>query len=1225
LYPLAAALALTLLPARTGAVPAELLFEDDFTQGIPGWTAVQPSGAITWPTDALLWQYDINTRFIWENSNTYSDSATYSPSRRACMLINDAIAPASNFTYTVRIRASDNDGCGVIWGYEDDQNFYRVVFANQAGRIGWPFSSWNVDRMANGDFTDLAGQGVTTEPYTPFTYAANRFFDVILGMTNGLFSLTVVDDPTNAVPAVYNLVQNKLLPTRLAAKVGVFTWGQSVTVGDGLPSVGVRFYEQSLLPTPLAGTTNPLAPVWTTLTTPRADGTTTMERGAPVWALMLNANGTTSRLREASGTYAGGDNVAAHTTDFCATTMVAGDAQNWSNYVFSARCIPSDDDGWGLMVRYQNPTNWYRIAFRRQNSMNGVKRGMSIQKCVDGVHSEVAADSNAFPYGGGFSGANTPADVYVAAIGDQLQLLMLANPTAASPTPFSYGPYTDASLTQGMIGLFSWAQQSIDFDFVRVQKVAGRGLQVSSAFGNPEPPVGLNDLPAGSSVTASVTNVVYDQPGVRRVLTGWQGAGSVPTSGTTNSVTFTLNNMSLITWTWSTEYLLTTAVQGNGQVFADAGPWVPAGTTVTVWAQTNAASLFLGWDGSAISTVATQTFAMSGPRTMTARFAADSDNDGLADSWEIQYFGNLAQTDTGDPDFDTASNLVEFQRGSNPNFAETLIVTDGLSSQWTNTQRDPVLPGQLYVTDFGSGYRGAWDAFNDFRYGNDSGFVPADNLSANYDSFQSPIVVVRPEVWTNAAWGTNFTATWELSVGDNDGSCFYFRYNNESNWYRITLCGETAGASTWRPLEGISVQSRVNGMFAAVPLTETGNPGFAFYADPSDGTTTLPSTQAGFKKARVRLNAANENFELRVTGWDWISSAFNTFYEWVYTFTDSNLANGRIGFGLWGQQTVSANFPDLSTNGIPIPTGGFVDNIEVQVPAGGTTVFTENWETAALFDQFPAGWSNAWPTNHPLAGTWYVTAHGTIAQQSNSGLGTTGTALVPSGAADGPILLAPQPPTNNYLLHIGFHPFDNDGIGFVYDFQDTDNYSLVMFRQEATYAAAVPPGLSVSRKSGGVWTDIVGGDQAFLYRNGTPFEIEFANNNGTYRLLARDSDDPTRTAQWYWTDTPATPGNRFGLAVWAETDAHFTFARAYSLPVTTPYVPSPFAITNITAVVGGDVTLYIAKPEGVSYHVLRATSVVGPYEPVAYYQTGTQYSEAMPADTASFYRLQYAP
>ena len=40
-YPLAAGLVLTLLPLKSVAVPAELLFEDHFDQGIPGWTAVQ--------------------------------------------------------------------------------------------------------------------------------------------------------------------------------------------------------------------------------------------------------------------------------------------------------------------------------------------------------------------------------------------------------------------------------------------------------------------------------------------------------------------------------------------------------------------------------------------------------------------------------------------------------------------------------------------------------------------------------------------------------------------------------------------------------------------------------------------------------------------------------------------------------------------------------------------------------------------------------------------------------------------------------------------------------------------------------------------------------------------------------------------------------------------------------------------------------------------------------
>lgn len=44
----------------------------------------------------------------------------------------------------------------------------------------------------------------------------------------------------------------------------------------------------------------------------------------------------------------------------------------------------------------------------------------------------------------------------------------------------------------------------------------------------------------------------------------------------------------------------------------------------------------------------------------------DADGDGMLDSWEIQYFGNLAQTGAGDFDGDGVSNLEEFQLGRNP-------------------------------------------------------------------------------------------------------------------------------------------------------------------------------------------------------------------------------------------------------------------------------------------------------------------------------------------------------------------------------------------------------------------------------------------------------------------------------------------------------------------------------------------------------------------------------
>lgn len=45
---------------------------------------------------------------------------------------------------------------------------------------------------------------------------------------------------------------------------------------------------------------------------------------------------------------------------------------------------------------------------------------------------------------------------------------------------------------------------------------------------------------------------------------------------------------------------------------------------------------------------------------------ADSDGDGLADIWELLYFGNLSQGANGDPDGDGINNLQEFLQGRNP-------------------------------------------------------------------------------------------------------------------------------------------------------------------------------------------------------------------------------------------------------------------------------------------------------------------------------------------------------------------------------------------------------------------------------------------------------------------------------------------------------------------------------------------------------------------------------
>ncbi len=44
----------------------------------------------------------------------------------------------------------------------------------------------------------------------------------------------------------------------------------------------------------------------------------------------------------------------------------------------------------------------------------------------------------------------------------------------------------------------------------------------------------------------------------------------------------------------------------------------------------------------------------------------DSDGDGLPDAWELEHFGNLSQGPDMDFDGDGASNLAEFDAGTDP-------------------------------------------------------------------------------------------------------------------------------------------------------------------------------------------------------------------------------------------------------------------------------------------------------------------------------------------------------------------------------------------------------------------------------------------------------------------------------------------------------------------------------------------------------------------------------
>ena len=1179
----------SLATAEALAAPAALLFEDEFNRGIPGWTAVQPPG--TYIDGPMRWQYDIVTGAFLEQSNIYTDAAAASPSATAVMLVNDAVAGA-NFTYRARLIAGDDDAFGLIFGYQNPTNFYRVTFTRQVRTVpGFPWNGWSVDRKLDNVATNLFGDGTPTH-VPSFVNRQYVPFDVTISVTGAnLLTLTIMDDP-EGVPTEYRLVEAQPLPGPVAGQVGLIQWGQSGTLLRGF-----RVVNPQLEPIALVGNPNAL-PGWTPVVPPRGNGAGldagSGNGGVPIWSLALGANGAYGTLHENSDSLGG--NTADGQVDFAAASLVNGDV-TWSNYVYTARIIPADDDGHGILLRYQDELNFYRIALRAQaNVTAGVKRGLSIQKVVAGVWEEVFSETapTFIPP------SNVPYDITAVMVGNRLQVQVVGNPLGAAQT-YSYGPFEiqGDTLGTGKVGVFSWAMSRLEVDFVRVFSIDGVPLQISSAYGSPEPAVGLHGFQPGASVTATVPSPVEEIPGVRRTVTGWTGTGSVPAAGTTGQVSFTINEVSSLLWNWHTDLRLNVQAGTGGQVNGATADWLPEGSAGTLTAVPNVGHLFVGWSGDVASLNPILDFVMTRPMALTARFEADSDQDGLPDAWESTNLGSLAGGPGDDPDLDGKTNLEEYRNGTNPKFAEALLVSDGLTSRWVNEQRDPALPGQLVVRDFGHGFRGVWENSNDYREAVDGTFIGAE-FTVPGVSFEGPRILIRTNVW-EPGWN-DFTAQATFSVGDNDGNCVYFRYQDELNWYRVTICGENNNLG-WRAPFGVTVQKRSQGVFSEL----TNDPTIA----------TDPTDLSFYKRVRITVTATGADFEVRVTGW-------NTFVEppdWdiagehVLTFNDPDHASGRFGVGTWGQ---SGGGPATATN--PVDTGVLIEDVVVTV--AGQEVFREDWENAPLAAQLPAGWEN--PAADGGTGSWFVTAHGSILQTSNFGTTTSGTVIQPKADAEGTILLAPSLASSQYALELGCHPFDDDGIGFVYDYQDAANFSRVLFVMEATANGRVPRGVNVSRKVAGAWSDVFVADTSFVYRSGSPFGVTFANNNGDYRLTARQFDDPNVVQTWSWSGPVAGVNNRFGLTCWGETDAHFLYARAFSLPTD---VPAGDLKINSIAIDGGSLQLEIVNPGGGAYAVEHTPSLApGSWTEVASGLTGTEWTTPLPSAAGTgFYRLRRQP
>lgn len=165
--------------------------------------------------------------------------------------------------------------------------------------------------------------------------------------------------------------------------------------------------------------------------------------------------------------------------------------------------------------------------------------------------------------------------------------------------------------------------------------------------------------------------------GARHVFIGWRpdGKNEWIRRSTANSVpTSTLVDAAVPTWLRLTR---------KGDVFTafssvNGSTWTPFGSPQTLVVPE---TLLAG-----MATVSRNTADLTESTADNLSVAVlDSDKDGLHDDWEMQWFGNLSQNGSGDPDADLYDNLAEFIAGTQPTSAASTPSDsdqDGLPDTW---------------------------------------------------------------------------------------------------------------------------------------------------------------------------------------------------------------------------------------------------------------------------------------------------------------------------------------------------------------------------------------------------------------------------------------------------------------------------------------------------------------------------------------------------------------
>jgi hypothetical protein len=458
--------ALALLAAiAPSQVCAQVLVDNPFISPTTNWVDAFPQRLGNWrlslhnPT--LMDTNNLNPPT--PDSAAITNTGVYEPD----VLIKDSFTAPAAYVYSARMRTNDDDIIGLVWNYQDPNNYFRVGIRQQAAGSFGGTQGLSIQKIVGGVLTQLLPATQMAGPASPITQA------MIDGRTP--FDLQVIVNGTNYEVAFNGMSVASGSDAALVAgrKVGIQSWAQQVDVDTVTPSWGTEVETVSVT----QGANTLFSESFAARQIPFRQVVMTNAAGA------AGNNGTNPRsilgnfgqainspwIHQHSNGFL---NATVSNTDVIGPAVVVDQpgATSMKDYEMRVRIGTADNDGMGVIVRAQDDNNFYRILFHSDPVAIGTTRpprGMSVQKVRNGVWSELYRDDqNAIPFlpANGIASENptTPGfpmfDLSVKAVGNTLRVQVRDQ----GGNVINYPLITDSTnpLLTGTVGFATWGNEN---------------------------------------------------------------------------------------------------------------------------------------------------------------------------------------------------------------------------------------------------------------------------------------------------------------------------------------------------------------------------------------------------------------------------------------------------------------------------------------------------------------------------------------------------------------------------------------------------------------------------------------------------------------------------------------------------------------------------------------------------------------------------------------------